>query len=153
MRHWSLILLSSGVFAVPACTSTTRGVEGDDGCTAGEVRCQGDELQQCDPEGLAFEVKTECVPGTCVDGQSSCPEANGSGGASTTSDVTSTDAAGGSAGSGGASTSSGSSGDGGVGGDAGATTSTTNGGSSGDGGSSGGTTTASGGSSGDGGTG
>src|SRR5690606_41616232 len=78
-----LIVTLPCVVAV-ACASTARGVPGSDGCSPGEVRCQGEELQQCDAEGVAFEVKLKCLPGTCIDGQASCPEVTtSSGGAST----------------------------------------------------------------------
>lgn len=149
MTRWSLIPLACAL-AVPACSSTTRGVQGEDGCTPSALRCQGDELQRCDADGVAFEVVAQCLPGTCVDGQDSCPQ----GVASVSTGGSSSGGVSGSAGVGGVSTSGGSSGDGGVGGDASSTTmtTTTSGGSSGEGGSSGSTTT-SGGSSGDGGTG
>jgi len=142
IRWWSFLL--AGAAIAPACSSTTKSVEGDDGCEPSAFRCLGDELQRCDEDGAAWAVEALCVPGTCIDGEGSCTALDNTGGATASS-------GGGAGGSGGANgdggtsdsmggpstTSGGSAGDAGVGGSAGGpgTTGTTGGGSGGDGGS------------------
>ncbi|MBN2191213.1 MAG: hypothetical protein JW751_00205 [Polyangiaceae bacterium] len=82
MTRWS-VALASCVLLAPACSSTTHTAPNEEGCTPGDFRCHGDELQRCDSDGEAWEVRTRCVPGSCVDGQDSCPartsENNGGG--------------------------------------------------------------------------